>query len=175
VASGAPRGEGADALSGGALSGKQNRALLITSTQTQGAPVIEFARDRAATLSAVGNIFGGPAAISIALEEAIEAAGRGPGTNPVTLTSTSVAQGGNLTGTITGDFSSVTFTGCGFTTPQTVGADTDAATAGRQFTIAVPAGQAVGNCDVTFTFTPTGVARHSRGSSRSTSRRARLV
>jgi hypothetical protein len=50
----------------------------------------------------------------------------------------------------------VTFTGCGFTTPQTVGADDNATTAGRQFTIAVPGAQEVGNCDVTFTLTPTG-------------------
>ena len=76
LASGAPRLEGVDALSGGALSGRQNRALLITDTQTQAAPVIAFARERAATLNAVGNIFGGPAAVSVPLEEAIEAAGR---------------------------------------------------------------------------------------------------
>ena len=79
LASGAPRGEGADALSGGALSGKQNRALLITDTATSAAPVVSFARDRSATLNAVGNIFGGPSAVSVALEAAIEAAGRAAG------------------------------------------------------------------------------------------------
>jgi putative cell wall-binding protein len=79
LASGTPRGEGADALSGGALSGKQNRALLITDTATSAAPVVSFARDRSATLNAVGNIFGGPAAVAVQLEEAIEAAGRAAG------------------------------------------------------------------------------------------------
>lgn len=79
VASGAPRGEGADALSGGALSGKQNRALLITDTATSAGPVVSFARDRSATLNAVGSIFGGASAVAVALEEAIEAAGRAAG------------------------------------------------------------------------------------------------
>ena len=76
LASGAPLSEGVDALSGGALSGQQNRALLITDTATSAAAVVSFARDRSATLNATGNIFGGPAAVSVALEEAIEAAGR---------------------------------------------------------------------------------------------------
>ncbi|MCY7363965.1 MAG: hypothetical protein LH469_01385, partial [Frankiaceae bacterium] len=74
---------------------------------------------------------------------------------PVALTSATVAQGGNLTGTITGDFSSVTVSGCGLTS-QTIGADDNATTAGRQFTLTVAASQATGNCTLTFTATPTG-------------------
>jgi len=117
VASGAPRSEGVDALSGGALSGKQNRALLITDTQTQGAPVVAFARDRAATLNETGNIFGGTAAVAVALEEAIEAAGRAVGTNQTFATT--------LTGTATVELGG------------------DAASRTRTFTVAVPAGTAV--------------------------------
>ena len=76
VASGVPRGEGVDALSGAALSGKENRALLITDTATAAGPVVAFATARAGTLNAVGDIFGGPAAVSAALEIQIETAGQ---------------------------------------------------------------------------------------------------
>lgn len=79
VASGVPRGEGVDALSGAALSGKENRALLVTDNVTSAAPVVAFATARAATLNAVGDIFGGPAAVATALEVAIETAGQAAG------------------------------------------------------------------------------------------------
>lgn len=79
VASGAPRGEGADALSGAALSGKENRVLLVTDNETSAAPVVAFADARATTLTAVGDIFGGTAAVAAALETSVEQAGTAAG------------------------------------------------------------------------------------------------
>jgi putative cell wall-binding protein len=81
LASGAEAGGGADALSGAALSGKESRPLLITNTATSADPVVAFATARRATLNTAGRIFGGPAAVSLALEAAIEAAGVGTATN----------------------------------------------------------------------------------------------
>jgi putative cell wall-binding protein len=78
---------GVDALGGGALSGKQNRVLLVTNTATSAAPITAFASARAATLTAVGNIFGGTTVVSAALETAIETAGGSSG-NFQTLTVT---------------------------------------------------------------------------------------
>ena len=77
VASGA--NDGVDALSGAALSGLQNRALLITDTATSAGAVTAFATARAATLNAPGIIFGGFAAVTQAVETEIETAGGGTG------------------------------------------------------------------------------------------------
>ena len=81
VASGVPRGEGVDALSGAALSGKQNRTLLVTDSATSAGPVVAFAQARSATLNAAGNIFGGTAAVAAAVETQIETAGVTLGAN----------------------------------------------------------------------------------------------
>ena len=64
--------EGIDALGGAALSGKQNRVLLITNTATSAAPVVAFATTRANVLTAPGLIFGGTTVVSVALEARIE-------------------------------------------------------------------------------------------------------
>jgi len=73
--------EGIDALGGAALSGKENRVLLITNTATSAAPVTAFATARAATLTQVGRIFGGTAAVAASLETAIETAGGSAASN----------------------------------------------------------------------------------------------
>ena len=117
VASGVPRGEGVDALSGAALSGKENRALLITDTATAAGPVVAFATARANTLNAVGDIFGGPAAVSAAVETQIETAGAASVSNQTFATT--------LTGTATVELGG------------------DAASRTRTFSVAVPAGTAV--------------------------------
>ena len=71
--------EGIDALGGAALSGKENRVLLITNTATSAAPVTAFATARATTLTAAGRIFGGEAAVGATLERAVETAGGAAG------------------------------------------------------------------------------------------------
>jgi putative cell wall-binding protein len=94
VASGA--NDGVDALSGAALSGLQNRALLVTDTATNAGQVITFATARAATLNAPGIIFGGPAAISVAVETAIETAGGGTGATNNQAFPVTVSGGNNV-------------------------------------------------------------------------------
>ena len=154
VASGA--NNAVDALSGAALSGKTNTVLLLTNTATDIGSVQQFATARAATLTETGRIFGGTAVVPTNVETAIETAGGAGTANQVTLTATSVAQGGTLTGTITGDnIQSVTVSGCGFT-DATIGDDDNNTTAGRQFTLTVGATQTTGSCNLTFTITPTG-------------------
>ncbi len=71
----------------------------------------------------------------------------------VTLTSNSVAQGGTVTGTIT-DATSATVSGCGLTNEPVQ--DTNAGTAGIQFSETIPFNQATGSCTLTFTIVPTG-------------------
>jgi len=65
---------GVDALGGAALSGKQNRVLLVTNTATSAAPITAFATARQAQLTTVGTIFGGTTVVAAALETAIETA-----------------------------------------------------------------------------------------------------
>ena len=147
--------EGIDALSGAALSAKENRALLITNSATSAAPVVAFANRNAARLNAIGHIFGGPDVVSGDLQAAITAAGGGTQFGTVALTSSSVQQGGTLTGTIAGeDISAASVSGCGLT-DAAIPADTNS-TAGRQFTITVPAGQAPGSCSLVFSVTQAG-------------------
>jgi putative cell wall-binding protein len=109
---------GVDALGGAALSGKQNRVLLVTNNAGSAAPIEAFATARAAQLTAVGNIFGGTTVVSAALEERIERAGGGGGTNNQAFATT-------VTGTATVELGG------------------DAASRTRTFTAAVPAGTAV--------------------------------
>lgn len=133
VASGAPRGEGADALSGAALSGKENRALLITDTATQGAPVVAFATNNARTLNAPGRIFGGPAAVAETLRTAIVTAGAATPSNQAFT----VTQAGTATVELGGDVASRT----------------------RTFTVAVPANT---NVDIQL-FNPANVITAANG------------
>ena len=148
LASGA--NEGIDALGGAALSGRQNRALLITNTATSAPPVVAFATRNAALLTARGLLFGGAAVVTPALEAQITAAGGGSGTvapneGQVTLVSNTVQQGGTLSGNVAGvNNRSVTVSGCGFTNSVVpIGA----------FSLVIPASQPVGACTLTFTVT----------------------
>lgn len=76
VASGQPSLDGADALGGAALSGKDNRPTLITDSSTVvGAGILPFLTAHANTLAS-GYIFGGPGAISAAAQTAMETAAR---------------------------------------------------------------------------------------------------
>ena len=75
VASGAQALDGVDALGGAALSGEQGRALLITNTATAAGAVDDFAADNIETLDEEGLVFGGTAAVSQAVVDAIVAAG----------------------------------------------------------------------------------------------------
>lgn len=72
VASGEPRGTGADALTGGALAGRLDRPILVTTNAaTPGASVLDFLRRRSDKLLR-GLVFGGPNAVSNASETAME-------------------------------------------------------------------------------------------------------
>ena len=141
--------EGIDALSGAALSGRENRPILISNTLNSAAPVVAFAQRNAASLTAVGHIFGGVAVISQALQTQITTAGGGTGAvageGQVTLVASTVQQGGTISGTVGGvNNRSVTVSGCGFTNaPVAIG----------PFSLVIPASQAVGTCTLTFTVT----------------------
>lgn len=79
VASGFVQGDGADALSGAAVTGKAQRALLITkSADTAGNAVIAFLEDYADTLES-GLLFGGTSALTEELELTLEKAVLGSG------------------------------------------------------------------------------------------------
>jgi putative cell wall-binding protein len=79
VASGYVKGDGADALGGAALTGKQERALLITKSEdTAGAAILKFLGDFAGTLTE-GLIFGGTSALTQGLELQLEKAVLGSG------------------------------------------------------------------------------------------------
>ena len=84
VASGYNDGDGADALGGAPLTGKQNRPLLITKTRTApGAGVTQFLSDNAKTLTD-GTIFGGEAALDSTVENAMVKAVLGSGAQNTT-------------------------------------------------------------------------------------------
>ena len=84
VASGYVDGDGADALGGAPLTGKQNRALLITKSRTAaGAGVTQFLSDNAKTLTD-GTIFGGEAALDSSVEYAMEKTVLGSGAQNTT-------------------------------------------------------------------------------------------
>jgi putative cell wall-binding protein len=147
LASGA--NEGIDALSGAALSGRENRAILISNTANSAAPVVAFATRNAATLNAIGHIFGGEAAITATLQAAVTTAGggTGAGTAGITLAGTSAVAGSTFTGTLAnpGTVQSVSVTGCGFNNQAvTIGA-------GGGFSLSLPAAQTVGACPLAFT------------------------
>jgi putative cell wall-binding protein len=79
VASGYVDGDGADALGGAPLTGKQERALLITKSRTAaGDGVTKFLGENAKTLTE-GTIFGGEAALASSVEYAMEKAVIGSG------------------------------------------------------------------------------------------------
>ena len=79
VASGYALGGGADALGGAALSGKQNRPLLITDSDVWVGPGVEaFLRSNATSLAG-GDIFGGMGAVAAAIEATMTADARALG------------------------------------------------------------------------------------------------
>ncbi len=73
VASGRVAGDGADALAAGPLSGKENTPLLITETESVGGAAVNYLKAHANTLQS-GRIYGGPMAITNALEATLEQA-----------------------------------------------------------------------------------------------------
>lgn len=79
VASGYALGGGADALGGAALSGKQNRPLLITDSDVWVGPAVEAFLTRNAKSLAGGDIFGGMGAVSAAIEATMTADARALG------------------------------------------------------------------------------------------------
>jgi hypothetical protein len=76
VASGYALGGGADALGGAALSGKQNRPLLITDSDVWVGPAVEAFLTSNAKSLAGGDIFGGIGAVSAASEATMTADAR---------------------------------------------------------------------------------------------------
>lgn len=79
VASGFVQGDGADALSGAAVTGKAQRALLITkSADTAGNAILAFLEEYADTLTS-GLLFGGTSALTEDLELTLEKAVLGSG------------------------------------------------------------------------------------------------
>src|ERR1035437_152495 len=106
VASGYVNGGGADALGGSALSGQENRPLLITNSNiVEGAAVDAFLVNHAPTLAS-GFIFGGTFAISQAVQDSMTAAATTVATNQaytvVPSTATTKAIGGVVSYTVTG-------------------------------------------------------------------------
>ena len=73
VASGYTQGFGADALAGGPLEGKEKAPMLITRNVDNPDDVLDYLKAHCQTLDK-GHLFGGPAAISAAAEDAMEKA-----------------------------------------------------------------------------------------------------
>ena len=81
VASGYVHGYGADALSGGPLTGQENRPMLITKdVNIPGPSVLKFLKDNANTLT-TGTIFGDPNAVSTSAQKQMEDAAQSVTTN----------------------------------------------------------------------------------------------
>ena len=140
----------ADALTMGPHGGKDRSVIVLTGnpgtlTETTRA----YLAANCSTLT-TGHIAGGEAAVSatVAQEATTAAASCAPVNRAtVTTTSSSVAQGGQITGTHTGNnVQSVTVTGCGLNQAVTRNAN-------GNFTLTVPTSQAAGQCTLTFTTT----------------------
>lgn len=140
----------ADALAGGPLASVTNSPIVLVSETSVPAPTARWIEDNAAEIDEIIAL-GGTAVINgTVLAETAELADEGDA-GQVTLTSGSVQQGGNVTGTIAGDVQTATVSGCGLTNQPL--ADQNAATAGLQFTVPIAATQAAGACTLTFTVT----------------------
>jgi putative cell wall-binding protein len=152
VASGYNPGGGVDALGGAALSGQENRPLLITdSNSSEGADVDAFLVNHAPTLAS-GFIFGGIFAVSQAVQDSMTAAATTvAATGAIVMPSTTVVQGGTLTGTVVNPtlVSNVAVVGCGITNTNVTVSGTGA------FSLLVPASQVAGPCNLVFTVTKT--------------------
>ncbi len=115
--------EGIDALGGAALSGKENRVLLITNTATSAAPVTAFATAQAAELTAPGRIFGGTTVVAATLEARIENAAGNLQTLMVTPTDTATLpladDAATTTATATAGIDDRTYSATGLTSGTT--------------------------------------------------------
>jgi len=132
---------------GGASPGSQPAPIVLTVSPTiLGADTTEFLRANSATLRD-GHIFGGPAAISTAVEgEAARAAGSGRAT--ITIDQTSVAPGGTITGGVTGEsISRIVVSGCGLSEREVI------RTGDGDFSLTIPTSQPPGECSLTFRVT----------------------
>ena len=152
-----------DALSGAVLAGKVPAAILFTAgPDALGAPTTAELTNHAPTLTS-GVILGGTTAVSPTGQAAIAAAAGSTGTssttggtassgNSIALSSTTVAPGGTLAGTVTNPSTVTTLNadGCGVNTDETVNAT-------GQFTVTIPATQPAGACSLLFTVTYSGL------------------
>jgi len=138
----------ADALAGGPHAGAEKAPILLANDpNTLGQFTTTWLQGKAQTLTDC-DVFGGTAAISDATETAAEqAAGATGHGGQATLASSSVPQGGSVSGTVQNPSSvqSLSVSGCGF------GNQAVAINAQGQFSFNLPAGQATGSCTLTFT------------------------
>ncbi|HEU4514797.1 MAG TPA: cell wall-binding repeat-containing protein [Nocardioidaceae bacterium] len=152
AASGYEKGEGADALAGGPLSGEQQRPVLITTNGTKaGQAVLDHLDDGCESLTQ-GTVFGGTGALSTAVEEDMEAAASCENQDNATVTADKQArQGGTLTVNVTGDdIDSVKVSGpCVVERTYSPADDVDSAKAGYQFRVQVDGSAPEGSCAVT--------------------------
>ena len=146
-----------DALTGGPHSGDESDGgttpgapsapiILSVSPTILGSESADFLRTRSTTLRD-GHIFGGPAAISTAVEdEATRAAGAGRAL--IVVDQTTVERGGTITGNISGTgINRVTVSGCGFSDREVV------RTGNGDFSLTIPSNQPAGTCSLTFRVT----------------------
>jgi putative cell wall-binding protein len=140
-----------DALVGGPHAGREVAPILLTVSPTvlSNSPstgAAAYISANAPTLTG-GDIFGGPVAISAAVQAEATTLAQGSVTGPVTLNATSAQAGANITGTVTepGNIVSLSVSGCGLSNQNLpVNATTGA------FTVPIPAAQVAGNCTLTF-------------------------
>jgi putative cell wall-binding protein len=100
VASGYNAGMGADALSGGPLTGEQNRPMLITKNVDNADHLVSWIAERAEKIDD-GAVFGGPDAVSGAVVTALENAAEAPA--PASATSLPELTGAQILSTVTAD------------------------------------------------------------------------
>ena len=138
---------GGDERNGGSSPGAAPAPIVLSVSPTiLGAETAELLRKESSTLR-TGHIFGGPAAISTAVEgEAARAAGSGRAA--IVLNETTVQPGGTITGRVTGEsISRMSVSGCGLNDQEVV------RTGNGDFSITIPAGQPGGECSLTFRVT----------------------
>lgn len=141
-----------DALTGGPHAG-ENMAPILLANEGNTTEACAYLTEHSDTVSE-GHVFGGTAAVSTAAEEILEACGQGEAVEgAVSLASTTVQQGGTLTGTVEGAVQSLRVSGCGLS-DQPVGVSG----ADNSFAITLPESQAAGECELLFTITRPGGA-----------------
>ncbi|HZU72776.1 MAG TPA: cell wall-binding repeat-containing protein [Acidimicrobiales bacterium] len=144
--------DGADALAASVLDGINKYATLITLNPTTAASVDNFAAEHASSLDP-GLAYGGNRALAEStLSDIAHNAGGSFGTGSVSVNQSSVQQGGAISGVVENPsgVQSLTVSGCGLSN-QSVTFDSNG-----NFTVTIPSNQPTGNCNLTFTATPTG-------------------